>query len=173
MAQIEYKDLSVIREKHKNQKIVFASGGFDLMHAGHALFFEDCKKQGDVLVVAIPDDEIIKRDKGKHRPILNQYLRIKMVDSLKPVDYVFFDRSEYLKEVPKGSHPLHILGNYFAALRPDKYVINEDAFDIPYRKELVKKHGVKLIVLERWFPPEFEGISTTKIIKKLRNEEST
>jgi len=172
MAQIEYKDLPSIRKRHQNETIVFASGGFDLAHAGHVLFFEDCKKQGDVLVVAIPDDEIIKRDKGEKRPILNQYLRIKMVGSLKPVDYVFFDRAEYLKDVPEGSHSLHVLGNYFAALHPDKYVVNEDAFDIPYRKELVKKHGVELIVLERWFPPEFEGISTTKIIKKLKNGES-
>jgi len=171
MAQIEYKDLPAIREKHKNQKIVFASGGFDIMHGGHVLFFEDCKSQGDVLVVAIADDKIIKRDKGEKRPVLNEYIRIKMVDALKPVDYVFMDRVEYLKETPEGSRALHIIGNFLEALRPDKYVVNEDAFDMPYREELARKHGVELVVLKRWFPPEFDEVSTSKIIKKVKELE--
>lgn len=171
MAQIEYKDLPRIRERYKGKTIVFASGGFDIMHGGHVLFFEDCKKHGDILVVAIADDKIIKRDKGEKRPVLNEYIRAKMVDALKPVDYVFLDRAEYLKEIPAGSHALHIIGNFFEALRPDTYVVNEDAFDIPYRQELTKKHGVELVILKRWFPPEFDEISTSKIIKKVKELE--
>lgn len=168
MAQIEYKDLLSIREKHRDETIVFASGCFDITHAGHVLFFEDCKKQGDILVVAIADDKIMKKNKGEKRPILNEYARVKMIDSLRPVDYVFLDRASFLDKVPAGSHTLYMIGDYLAALKPDKYVINQDAFDIPYREGLVKKHGVELVILERWFPPEFEEISTSKIIEKVK-----
>lgn len=160
---IDFEDLVNIREKHKNQKIVFASGCFDLTHAGHVLFFEDCKQQGDILVVCVGADEVIKRDKGEKRPILNEHLRMKLVDALRGVDYVFKDRI-----VEEGAHPLFFFQHVFDVLRPDVYVVNDDAFDIPYREELSRNNGVALVICGRKCPPEFEGISTTKLIKKIK-----
>lgn len=32
----------------QGKKIGFCSGSFDLTHAGHVLFFEDCKKHVDI-----------------------------------------------------------------------------------------------------------------------------
>jgi cytidyltransferase-like protein len=166
MAKIEFKDLRTIRERHKDQKIVFCSGGFDLTHAGHVLFFEDAKKQGDVLVVLVGSDKAVKRDKGPARPILNEHMRIKLVDSLKPVDYTMTDEL-----TSPDKHALHYLDMVFEELRPDVYVANEDAFDIPYRKIFSEKHNAKLVVLKRWSPPEFETISTTKIIGRVKERQ--
>ena len=163
MAKITFNDLSRIREEHHNEKIVFCSGGFDLTHAGHALFFEDCKKQGDVLVVMVGSDKAVGRDKGTTRPVLNEHMRSKMVDSLKPVDYVMIDELP-----PPGSHALHYIDMVFERLKPDVYVVNQDAFDITYRKDLAQRHGVKLVILERICPEEFEAVSTTNIIKKIK-----
>jgi len=164
MAKIAFEDLSEIRERHKNERLVFCSGCFDLMHAGHLLFFEDSKKQGDVLVVMVGSDEVIRRDKGPKRPVLNEHMRVKLIDALKPVDYVFVDRI-----ISKDAHPLFFMYHVFDALKPDIYVINDDAFDIPYREELVAKKGGKLVILSRTAPPEYGPISTTAIIKKIKS----
>ena len=157
---IEY--LPQIRARYKDIKIVFCSGSFDLTHAGHLLFFEDCKKFGEILVVSIGSDASIRTLKGENRPILNECIRTKTIDSLKPVDYCFLDRISN-KENPNG-----ILEFTFKYLKPDIYAINEDAFDIPYRENLCKKYNINLVILKRWFPPEFEGISTSKIIEKIK-----
>lgn len=164
MAIIKYNDISVLRHRHKDEKIVLCTGTFDLTHVGHVLFFEDCKKNGDILVVGIGDDNVIKKYKGKEgRPIFNENIRLKMVDSLKPVDYCFLD-------------PLSSDGQYdplkkeiLEKLRPDAYVINNDAPSFLYEKKIVESFGIEFVALERWCPSEFEQISTTKIIKKIKD----
>ncbi len=162
-----YEELSKLREMHKDKKIVFSSGTFDLTHAGHILFFEDCKKYGDILVVAIGEDSICKKYKSDNRPILNEYIRLKTVDSLKPVDYSLIVRETKLSP----SYPLSISAfpELFDRLKPDMWVVNKDALDIPMRQDLAKKRNIELIILERYCPKEFEGISTTKLIEKIKN----
>ncbi len=161
-----YEELSELRETYKDKKIVFSSGTFDLTHAGHILFFEDCKKYGDILVVAIGEDSICKKYKGDTRPILNEYIRLKTVDSLKPVDYSLIVRATEFSPL----YPLSISAfpRLFDRLKPDKWVVNRDALDIPMRQELANKYNIELIILERYCPVEFEGISTTKLIEKIK-----
>ncbi len=150
MAYTSFEDLAEIRKRHEGKKIVFCSGCFDLTHAGHVLFFEDCKAQGDVLVVMVGADAVIRRDKGPERPILNEHLRMKLIDSLKTVDYVFTDRI-----ISADAPPLLFIDWVFNALRPDVYVVNGDGFNMPYREEVSKKYNVDLRVLDRVCPPEF------------------
>lgn len=158
-----HKDLPKIRNKHRREKIVFCSGSFDLPHAGHVLFFEDCRKRGDVLIVGVGGDEIISKNKGPNRPILNEHIRLKTIDSFKPVNYCFLDY------VSTKTSPLAILNLVFEKMRPDAYVINEDAFDIPYRKTLANKYGIKLVIIKRRCPAKFNKISTSNIINKIKN----
>ncbi|HPD81650.1 MAG TPA: adenylyltransferase/cytidyltransferase family protein [Candidatus Pacearchaeota archaeon] len=163
MTQINFEDLNGLRTKFKDKKIVFCSGSFDLTHAGHILFFEDCKKFGDILIVSVGGDKLLKKNKGDLRPILNENIRLKTIDSLKPVDYCFI-------EPPFDNlNTLYGLEKTFNLLRPNIYVINEDAFNIEYRKDLCKRYNVILFILERHCPKEFEGISTTKIIDKIKS----
>jgi|SRR3989344_5966765 len=166
MSIIQSKELSGFREKHGDKKIVFCSGCFDLTHAGHVLFFEDCKKLGDVLVVAVGNDANIKQYKGGNRPILNEHLRLKIIDSLKPVDYCFLDH------LFAGDDPLSNLEVVFRNLKPDIYVVNDDAFDLSRREEMTRVLGVKMEVLKRKSPPEFKGVSTSNIIEKIRKLEN-
>ena len=162
MAIIQYEDLPVIRERFRDKKIVFCSGIFDITHAGHVLFFEDCKTYGDILAVAVGSDAIIRINKGPARPVLNEHLRLQMVDSLKPVYYCFIDA------VSDCDNQLMIIDYVLDNLHPDVYVVNSDAFNIPYREEAAKRRGVKLVVLERWCPAEFEAVSTSGIIDKIQ-----
>lgn len=156
-------DLPRIREVYKDKKIVFCSGSFDLTHAGHVLFFEGCKKLGDILVVMVGGDKTIKHGKGDERPILNEYMRVKIVDSLKPVDYTLIDEI-----VPLNHHPLQAINIVLEKLHPDLYVINDDAFDIAYRRAIAKEYGVELVILKRTCPEEFGDISATKIIERIK-----
>ncbi len=159
---IHYTDLPLIRKKHSDDVIIFCSGAFDVLHAGHVLFLEDCKKWGDILVVEVAHDALIRKHKGLDRPVMNEHIRLKIVSALKPVDYCFLD-------VPVEGYPLSFLGTVFTMLQPDTYVINDDAFDIPYREYLAKDHHVELVILPRFAPPEFEQISTTHLVEKIRS----
>ena len=163
MTIISIGDLPRIREKHKDQKIVYCSGSFDLTHAGHILFFEDCKKHGDILVVSVGKDVSIQHSKGEKRPILNEHIRLKTVDSFKPVDYSFTNPS-FIK-----GNPLHTMEITFEKLKPDIFAANEDFIDVPRIKNLAKKFNVKIIILPRSCPSEFENLSTTKIIEKIKD----
>lgn len=156
------EDLPKIRETHKDKKIVCCSGSFDLVHVGHILFFEDCKKHGDILVTLVGSDEMIKFNKGPQRPILNQHIRLKTIDSLKPVDYCSLDI------VSTRDNPLLLLDILFEKLKPDVYIVNDDAFDMEYRERITQRLGIKLVVLPRFCPPEFDAVSTSKIIETIK-----
>lgn len=159
------RDLSRLRKKYRNKRIVFCTGCFDLTHAGHVLFFEDCKKQGDLLVVCVSDDALVRKYK-KGRPILNEHLRLKMVASLKPVDYCFLQPK---KPFTSLEHINDWIGGMLSKLKPDVYVINDDANGIPGRKQMMKEYPyVTLRILKRTAPKKFEKISTSSIIKKIR-----
>ncbi len=86
---INFGELANIRKKHPDKKIVFGSGCFDLLHPGHILYLEDCKKYGDITVIEIACDANLKI--YKREPILNEQMRLKIIDSLKCVDYSFLD----------------------------------------------------------------------------------
>lgn len=161
---VPFEDLPKIRERHRGQKIVLAAGSFDLTHAGHALFLERSKSLGDVLVVMVGSDAAIHRQKGPNRPILDQRLRLKMIDFLKPVDYAFLDY--YVKE--REDYLVFMMDEAFRLLKPDMLVVNDDRNDISWREVLGKKHGVQIVVGERINPTEIDGFSTTMIIEKIK-----
>jgi len=167
MVRINFEDLREIREKFKDKKIVFCSGTFDLTHVGHSIFFEDCKKFGNLLIVSIGSDLLVKKNKGPQRPILNQFTRLKMVDSLKSVDYVVLD--EFFRE----DNSLKGIIEMIKKLKPDVYVVNDDAFDICQRKKIAEEFSCGLKILKRRCPKEFENISSSKIIDKIKRIENS
>ena len=157
---VDFNKLSDIRKKHPNKRIVFGSGCFDLLHPGHVLYLEDCKKHGDITVIEVACDANVRG--YKREPAFNEHMRATIVDSLKCVDYCFLDPPA------SGGDLLAVFDDIFRELKPEKYACNEDAFDIPRRGLYAQKHNVEFKVLKRWCPPEFENISTTGIIKKIR-----
>jgi len=75
-------------ERSAGRTIAFANGCFDLLHVGHVRYLESAKREADVLVVAINDDESVRRLKGEGRPILAAADRAELVAALRCVDYV-------------------------------------------------------------------------------------
>ncbi|HSX32132.1 MAG TPA: adenylyltransferase/cytidyltransferase family protein [Candidatus Saccharimonadales bacterium] len=80
-------DMVTLRARHRGQRLVFAIGTYDLLHAGHLLHLAWAKRQGDILVVAVNDDLKVRNHKGWARPIMPEDHRLALVDSLKYVDY--------------------------------------------------------------------------------------
>ncbi len=70
------------------RRVVLANGCFDILHVGHVRYLEAARQLGDVLVVAINDDESVRRLKGNGRPIMNIEERSLLVSALECVDYV-------------------------------------------------------------------------------------
>ena len=81
-------------------KVLF-QGTFDLLNYGHVKAFEDARKQGDCLIVALNTDNLIRRYKKKD-PILPYWQREVILKAIKYIDEVIpandFSPLELLKE---------------------------------------------------------------------------
>lgn len=70
------------------EKIVMTNGCFDILHAGHIQYLEQAKELGDRLIVALNDDDSVRRLKGLNRPINSLAARMAVVSALRAVDWV-------------------------------------------------------------------------------------
>ena len=72
----------------QGRTVALANGCFDLLHVGHVRYLEAAAAEADVLVVAINDDESVRRLKGPGRPVLAAAHRAELVAALRAVDFV-------------------------------------------------------------------------------------
>ena len=66
------------------KKIVLVTGGFDPLHSGHLVYFDDAKKLGDKLIVGINSDDWLINKKGKFFMPLSE--RSSIIEALSAVD---------------------------------------------------------------------------------------
>jgi D-glycero-beta-D-manno-heptose 1-phosphate adenylyltransferase len=85
---IEQLKKIVAQRRAAGQKLVFANGCFDLLHAGHTRYLEAAKGLGDVLIVGINGDRCVAALKGPGRPLQNESDRAEILASMECVDYV-------------------------------------------------------------------------------------
>jgi D-glycero-beta-D-manno-heptose 1-phosphate adenylyltransferase len=78
----------VAEARAAGRTIAFANGCFDLLHVGHVRYLESARREADVLVVAINDDQSVRTLKGEGRPVLPAADRAELVAALRCVDYV-------------------------------------------------------------------------------------
>jgi rfaE bifunctional protein nucleotidyltransferase chain/domain len=78
----------VARNRARGLTHAFANGCFDLLHVGHVRYLEAARREADRLIVAVNDDESVRRLKGEGRPILTAADRAELVAALRAVDYV-------------------------------------------------------------------------------------
>ena len=122
-------------ERASGRTIAFANGCFDLLHVGHTRYLEAAASEADVLVVAINDDQSVRRLKGDARPILQGEYRAELVAALRCVDFVVL-------------FPEPTVGPLLEALRPDVHCKGTDytADSVPER-EVVKAYGGRVAIV--------------------------
>lgn len=80
--------IAVADARAHNETIVMTNGCFDILHAGHVHYLEAAKKLGHRLIVAVNDDNSVRRLKGSSRPINAVEDRMAVLASLRAVDWV-------------------------------------------------------------------------------------
>ncbi|MBN2613087.1 MAG: adenylyltransferase/cytidyltransferase family protein [Bacteroidales bacterium] len=152
--------LKELRKKYSNKKIVFCSGCYDILQSGHAVFFNQCKQYGDLLVVGVGRDEVISKLKGPGRPVNPENNRLYLVAAMQDVDFaVLNDAGIYGKKVD--------FKNILEKLHPDVFVLNDDDSGIEEKKAICETNGTRVELVKRVVPPELEATSTTRIIDKI------
>jgi D-beta-D-heptose 7-phosphate kinase / D-beta-D-heptose 1-phosphate adenosyltransferase len=89
-AALTHDELAAAVAAHRSagRRIVFTNGCFDVLHRGHIAYLNQAKRLGDVLVVAVNDDDSVRRLKGPGRPVNPAADRAAVLAALSCVDHV-------------------------------------------------------------------------------------
>jgi D-beta-D-heptose 7-phosphate kinase/D-beta-D-heptose 1-phosphate adenosyltransferase len=133
------------------ERIVFTNGCFDIIHAGHVGYLNEARKLGERLVVAINDDDSVRRLKGPGRPINPVERRMAVLAGLEAVDWVV----SFSEDTPE---------TLLQSLKPEILVKGGDyAIDQVVGGEFVLAYGGKVQALEF-----LDNCSTSDIVEKMR-----
>jgi rfaE bifunctional protein nucleotidyltransferase chain/domain len=117
------------------KSIAFANGCFDMLHVGHVRYLEAAAQEADALIVALNDDESVRRLKGEGRPILPAADRAELVAALRCVDFVVV-------------FPEATVGPLLEALRPDVHCKGTDyTVDSVPERDVVKAYGGRTAIV--------------------------
>lgn len=147
------KILEPLRER--GERIVMTNGCFDLLHAGHVHYLGQARARGDRLIVAVNDDESVRRLKGTGRPVMPLAQRMAVLSALAAVDWVI----PFADDTP---------ANVIETLLPDVLVKGGD-----YRPEAIAGYdavtaaGGEVEVLDF-----VDGESTSSIIERIQGPDS-
>lgn len=125
----------VAAERAAGHTIAFANGCFDLLHVGHIRYLEAAAHEADRLIVAINDDDSVRRLKGEGRPVLVAADRAELVAALRWVDYVTI-----------FSEPT--VGPLLEAIRPDVHCKGTDyTVDTVPERDVVNAYGGRIAIV--------------------------
>ncbi len=152
----KFKDLSelpaLIKDlKRKGKRLVLTNGCFDLLHAGHIMLFSASKHMGDILIVAIDDDESVKTLKGPGRPVINAKERVRIISALDAVDYVVvFSSKELIRLIEIIQPDILTKGSNYTTTQV-------------FGREHVEALGGQVVLI-----PVTEDVSSTRIIDTIK-----
>jgi rfaE bifunctional protein nucleotidyltransferase chain/domain len=136
------------------KRVVLANGCFDVIHVGHVRYLGEAAAHGDILVVAVNDDESTRRLKGAGRPMMKEDERAGILAAMRDVDYVLL-------------FPEDTVDNVLRNLRPDVHAKGTD-----YTVETVPEiETAREIGCETVITGDPKERSSREIISRLRREE--
>jgi glycerol-3-phosphate cytidylyltransferase len=139
----------------QNQTIGITCSTFDLLHAGHIIMLEECKKYCDYLICALQVDPTLDRSE-KNKPIQSLVERYIQLDSVQYVD----------KIIPYSTEEELI--TIFSSLDLDVRIIGEEYKDTNFTgKDVCLKRGIKLIYNKR-----DHNFSTSSLRQRIYTQES-
>ena len=142
---------AVAHARSEGERVVMTNGCFDLLHAGHVDYLRRARALGDRLIVAVNDDDSVRRLKGEARPVTPLADRMSVLAGLEAVDWVV----PFSEDTPQ---------RLICEIRPDCLVKGGD-----YRAEEVAGSdcviaaGGEVRILDL-----LEGRSTTSTIQRLQ-----
>lgn len=141
----------------KQKKVIgITCSTFDLLHAGHIIMLEECKKHCDYLICALQVDPTTDRPE-KNTPVQSLVERYIQLDAVKYVD----------KIIPYSTE--EELDTIFSSLDLDVRIIGEEYKEKEFTaKRICQKRGIRIIYNKR----EHE-FSTTNLRKKIYEKESS
>ena len=136
--------------KERNETVVMTNGCFDILHAGHVAYLEEAKSLGDRLIVAVNDDDSVRKLKGESRPVNALEDRMAVLAGLAAVDWVV----PFSEDTPT---------RLIQSLLPDILVKGGDyrSDEIAGAKDVLRNGGEVRVLAFR------EGHSSSRIIDKL------
>jgi len=133
--------------KKEGKTVVTTNGTFDLLHRGHIFLLEECRKQGDMLIVGVNSNASVQRYKGPRRPIEDEKVRAQNVAKYADVVFIFED------DDPRA---------WLKKMKPDVHcnaaTYGEDCIEAPVLREI----GARLYLV----PIKKELGSTTQITQE-------
>ncbi len=117
----------VARERAAGRRLVFANGCFDLVHVGHVRYLSGAAAEGDRLIVAVNDDEMVASLKGAGRPIVPAAERAEILAAFASVDYVIVFGDPTVERLLRLLQPeVHCKGpDYTVDTVPERAVVRE------------------------------------------------
>ena len=134
-------------------KRVLTVGVYDILHIGHILLFKHAKEQGDYLIVAVQESEVVKIHKPNAKLVYTTEERMFMVESLKYVDEVisYKEVDRIVKEINFDVFAKGPDQNHIGFQRAEQWVI---------------EHGKKVVTI-----PRTEGVSSSLLREYLKNND--
>lgn len=135
--------------RSKGKKVVTTNGCFDILHAGHIQYLFKASLKADLLIVGVNSDAVVRKLKGKNRPIQTERDRLTLIGALRMVDCAFIFQEEDPRE-------------FLNVLKPDVHVKGGDYTEDIIEKPVVESYGGKISIVSYK-----QGYSSTKIIDKI------
>jgi len=128
---------------------------FDLLHAGHIIMLEECKKYCDYLICALQVDPSLDRPE-KNKPIQSLVERYLQLEAVSHVDKIIpYNNEEELLTI-------------FASLDLDVRILGEEYKDKKFTgKDICQKRGIRLVYNKR-----DHDFSTTNLRERIYIQES-
>lgn len=133
--------------------IGFTSVVGDMMHAGHCLMIEECKRHCDYLYVGLISDPTIDRPE-KNKPVQSLFERYTQLKSNKYVDEIIPLSGEADLELALKCLPIDIR------------FVGEDY----YNKNFTGKDICKQRNIEIFYNSRMHGLSSTELRKRIENQ---
>ena len=140
----------------QNRTVGITCSTFDLLHAGHIIMLEECKKYCDYLICALQVDPSLDRPE-KNKPIQSLVERYIQLDAVQYVDKIIpYNNEEELKTI-------------FSSLDIDVRIIGEEYKDKNFTaKDICMKRNIRFIYNKR-----DHDFSTSSLRKRIYDQEST
>lgn len=136
-------------------KKVFVSGCYDMLHSGHVAFFSEAAGYGD-LYVGVGSDQTIYELKAR-KTINSENERLYMVKALKSVTNAWINRGSGILDFKED----------LLELQPDIFFVNTDGHSV-MKEELCRELGIEYIISERIPHGNLPSRSTTSLRTECR-----